>query len=587
MIIRMKYTSRIVSIVLLLIVVIAQTIAGNRNNTTNVISEQDKRKADYIYMQAQAFKAQDSIAAYYDLIKYAHELDTSNTAISFYYGYLLILLDNSNDHNKEQGLSLMKKHVDAHPEDYYEATYFSDVCMQLGRKDMGLAAIEKQAELNPTKTEVQMRLAAAYVRNEKYDKALKVYETIEAFEGKSVEITAYKAAICAQMGDTLGAIDQVRSIYSTAPANVSFNLLMSEMFRQYHMQDSAIYYLDEAQRLDPDNGNVYFSKAQYYDEIGDSINYDKQIYNALVSPDLNVETKLDVLTQYTSTQLMRNDSTDRVNNLFRVLIEQHPMEGKVHELYSMYFSTLKDYKHAAEELGYELDLDPTNAQAWQRLMIVNIMDNNYPGAIAAAEKALEYNPENLDLYRYIAPSYYQMKEYDKSIETYDKALSLIDSTKDVELYSDLLCGKGDVYVELKDTLKAFELYEQSLRIAPGNSSTMNNYAYFLSLSERDLDKAESMAAKAVNANPTNATFIDTYAWVYFKKKNYEMALFYIKSAMANADEPNADIIEHYGDILFMKGDTEEAVKQWERALELNPTNEALMRKMEEKTYYEK
>ena len=34
------------------------------------------------------------------------------------------------------------------------------------------------------------------------------------------------------------------------------------------------------------------------------------------SNDLPVETKLDVLTQYTQTQLMRNDSTERVNNLF-------------------------------------------------------------------------------------------------------------------------------------------------------------------------------------------------------------------------------------------------------------------------------
>jgi len=585
--IKMKKSFHIIMSSLLLLVAIGSAMAGVNNGDQNVISSQDKQKASYIFMQAQTYKAQDSIAAYYDLIKYAFQLDSTNSAISFYYGYLLVLMENTTDFNKERGIYLMKKHVDAHPEDYYEATYFSDACMSLGRKDLGLSVIEKQAELNPHKTEVQMRLAAAYVRNEKYAEALKVYEKIEEFEGNSVEITAYKAALCSQLGDTLGAINQIRGLYNTAPANVSFNLLMSELFRQYNMQDSAIYYLDKAQKLEPNNGNVYFSKAQYYDEIGDSINYDKQIYNALVSPDLNVDTKLDVLTQYTSTQLMRNDSTDRVNNLFKVLVEQHPHEPKVHDLYSMYLSSMKDYKQAAEQLGYELDIDPTNADGWRKLMIVNIMDNNYPGAIKAAEKALEYNPENLELYRYIAPSYYQMKEYDKSLETYDKALSMVDSVKQAELYSDLLCGKGDVYVELGDTLKAFDLYEHSLRIAPGNTGTMNNYAYFLSLSDKYLDKAESMAAKAVNANMDNATFIDTYAWVFFKKKNYDMALFYIKSAVANSDEPSADILEHYGDILYMTGDHEEAVKQWEKALELNPTNELLMRKVEDKTYYEK
>lgn len=583
----MKYLSQIALLSVLMTVVISLSAASVIKDPGNTITEQDKRKAEYVYLQAQAYKAQDSIAAYYDLVKYAYELDSTNTAIAFYYGYLMTLKDNSTDLEKNRGIELMKRHVDAHPEDYYETTYFSDACMGMRRKDLGLQAIEKLAEFNPNKTEVQMRLAAAYVRNEKYADALKVYEKIEGFEGKSPEISAYKAALCSQLGDTLGAIAEMRNLYNTAPGNVNYNLIMSELFKQYNMQDSAIHYLDKAQYLDPENGNVYFAKAQYYDEIGDSVNYDKQIYNALVSTDLPVDTKLDVLTQYTQLQLIRNDSTDRVNNLFKVLVEQHPHEPKVHELYSMYYSTIKDYKNAIEELQYEVDLDPTNAEAWQRLMVVNILDDNYPGAVKAAEKALEYNPENLDLYRYIAPSYYQMKQYDKAIETYDRALVMVDSTKEVELYSDLLCGKGDVYVELGDSTRGYEYYERSLNVYPGNTGTMNNYAYFLSLSGKDLDKAESMAAKAVYSNPNNATFIDTYAWVFFKKKNYDMALLYIKSAIENADAPSADILEHYGDILYMTGDRENAVLQWEKALELDSTKEVLQRKVQYKTYYDK
>ena len=584
----MKKFFSIATLLLIVMAVVGQAMAKNGKNTSrDAVSIQDKRKADYIFLQAQAVKGSDSIAAYFDLIKYAHKLDTTNTASAYYYGYLLTLKDNSTNTDREKGIALMKRHVEAHPEDYHEATYFSDLCMELGHKDLGLEVIEKLAELNPSKTEVQMRLAAAYVRNEKYEQALKVYERIEEFEGESIETTAYKAALCSEIGDTIGAIEQMRHLYNTAPANVSYNLVMSEMFNQFGMPDSALYYLDRAQELEPNNGNVYFAKAQYYDAKGDSINFDKQIYNALVAPGLDVDTKLEVLTQYTSTQIMRNDSTDRVNNLFKVLIEQHPLEPKVHELYSMYFSTIKDYKHAVDELGYVLDLDPTNAQAWQRLMVVNVFDDNYPKAIEAAKKALEYNPENMDLYRYIAPLYYQMKEYDKAIATYDDALALVDSVEDKELYSDLLGGKGDVMVELGDTIGAYSLYEKALSIFPGNTSIMNNYAYFLSLSDKDLDKAESMAAKAVNANPNNATFIDTYAWVYFKKKNYDMALFYIKSAINNSDSPSSDIIEHYGDILYMTGDKEEAVKQWEKALELSPDSDILKRKVENKTYFEK
>ena len=224
----MKIVSRITIAFLLLMLMIGQAMAaGSKKKVVDRgITDQDKRKAEYIYMQAQVYKAQDSIASYYDLVKYAYELDSTNTAIAFYYGYLMVLKDNSTDLEKNRGLELMKRHVDAHPEDYYETSYFSDACMSLRHNDMGLQAIERLAEINPTKTEVQMRLAAAYVRNEKFAEALKVYEKIEDFEGKSVEITAYKAALCSQLGDTIGAITEMRNLYNTAPANVNFNLIM-------------------------------------------------------------------------------------------------------------------------------------------------------------------------------------------------------------------------------------------------------------------------------------------------------------------------------------------------------------------------
>ena len=77
----MKKLPRLTIVLLILLVALGNVITGNaKKNTTATISEQDKRKAEYIYLQAQVYKAQDSIAAYYDLIKYAYELDTTNTS---------------------------------------------------------------------------------------------------------------------------------------------------------------------------------------------------------------------------------------------------------------------------------------------------------------------------------------------------------------------------------------------------------------------------------------------------------------------------------------------------------------------------
>ena len=159
-----------------------------------------------------------------------------------------------------------------------------------------------------------------------------------------------------------------------------------------------------------------------------------------------------------------------------------------------------------------------------------------------------------------------------------------DST-DYELLSSIYAGKGDVYYALKDTAQAFVSYEKSLSLNPTNVSVMNNYAYFLAVEGRELDKAERMSAKAVNSAPENATFLDTYAWVFFKKGDYKLALAYIEYAIKNDKGENAELFEHYGDILFMNGQPAEAVEWWEKALKLNPESDILNRKVRHKTYF--
>ena len=217
------------------------------------------------------------------------------------------------------------------------------------------------------------------------------------------------------------------------------------------------------------------------------------------------------------------------------------------------------------------------------MVILNIMDDNYADAIKASEKALEYNPDNLDLYQYVAGCYHQMKSYSKAISIYMKILELTDST-DLQRRSEIITGIGDTYSELGDTIKTVESYEQALEIDPNNSSALNNYAYYLAQRGQDLDRAERMAALAVKYEPENANFIDTYAWVYFAKKDYKMALLYIKRAVELDDDNH--LLEHYGDILWFNDEKEAAVEQWIKALDMDPDNELLQRKVKDKTYYE-
>jgi len=560
------------------------TLAGKNEQPARTVTVTDQRKAEYIFMQANNEKIKDNFDAFHDLLAHAHEIDPGNTAVSFYLGMCMLRMNNTTAERCEQGLALMKEHFDAHPQDLYETTFYSDANMQLGHPDEALRAIKALNEHNPNKLELQVRLADAYAQSGDYASSNATYDSIEAIFGNAIQITTSKIENFMAMNDSTGALREMRRLLATAPHNDSYNLAMSSLFQHYGMSDSAFYYLDRAQEYAPDNGIIYLTRAELYSQAGDSAGYEQQIYNALTAEQLDVDTKLGVLLTYIRGKVAEQDTTQRIDGLFTVLIEQHPHEASIHQLYSEYLYTKKDYKGAIEQLGYSLDVNPTDASSWRNMVILNMMDDNYPAAIKASEKAIEYNPDNMDLQRYVAGCYHQMKQYDKAIEAYRKLLALTDST-DVTTRAEIITGMGDTYSEIGDTVKTVECYEQALEIDPLNSSALNNYAYFLAQRGQDLDRAERMAARAVKNEPDNANFIDTYAWVYFAKKEYTKALIYIISAVEK-DEDN-HLLEHYGDILWFNDERESAIEQWNKALEQDPDNELLQRKVKDKTYYEK
>ena len=569
---------------IVVIVVMALTaIAGKKEPAKQGVSLTDQRKAEYIFVQAQSEKLKGNYDSFYELLSHAHAIDSTNTAISFYLGMSKLRMNNATKESCEQGLALMKKHFDAQPEDLYETTFYSDANMQLGHPEEALRAIKVLNEYNPNRLELQVRLAEAYSQSGDYAQSNATYDSIAALFGNAIQITSSKIENYMAMNDSAGALREMRGLLATAPRNDSYNIAMSSLFQHYGKSDSALYYLDRAQEYAPDNGYIYLARAEYYSQTGDSVGYEQQIYNALTAEQLDVDSKLGVLLGYIRQQLAREDTTQRINNLFTVLIQQHPHEAKIHQLYSEYLYARKDIKGAIEQLAYSLDVNPTDAESWRNMVILNMMDDNYADAIKASEKALEYNPDNVDLRRYVAGCYYQMEEYDKAIASYEETLSMVDSTELV-LRAEIITGLGDIYSQIKDTVKAIECYERALELDPLNSGALNNYAYFLAQRGEDLDRAERMAALAVKDDPENANFIDTYAWVFFAKKDYEKALLYIKQAV-ELDEDN-HLLEHYGDILWFIGEKDQAIEQWNKALEEDPDNEVLQRKVKDKTYYE-
>ena len=126
---------------------------------------------------------------------------------------------------------------------------------------------------------------------------------------------------------------------------------------------------------------------------------------------------------------------------------------------------------------------------------------------------------------------------------------------------------GDIYHEQGKDMKCFRAYYDALHYDENNIPVLNNYAYYLSLTGRGLDKALTMAHLAMSLDSGNATYIDTCAWVLYKMGRYHEAKKLMLRALSLDGQRDADLLAHYGDILWALGEKFMAETYWKKAID--------------------
>ena len=195
----------------------------------------------------------------------------------------------------------------------------------------------------------------------------------------------------------------------------------------------------------------------------------------------------------------------------------------------------------------------------------------------------KHEPELAEPYKQKSIAYFWMGQNDDALNILSKGLENVKSPADKASLYNL---RGDFHHTLGQTQLMYADYDSTLIYDPDNINVLNNYAYYLSVEGRNLERALSMSAKTLEAEPLNATYLDTYAWILFKMKRYKEALQYMEKALRYLNADNPEIYEHYGDVLYICGEKEKAVENWHKAKRMNSTSATLDRKIREERYVE-
>ena len=556
-------------------------------------AEELSRKADYAYLEARSKIADDNYASAYDLLGYAYILDSTQSALNSDYGFYTILANTMSREGDsatvERGYRLMLDANESDPEDYYSSVFFANLSERLNHGDIALKVWERLDSLYPKKPDAGFRLANALCATgdtANILRAIGIFDQLERVHGTEVGIVSQKMNAYISIGDTSSTLAALDTLLQVHPRGVNEALFAGDVMMALKRDDDAVKYYNRALEIDSVNGMAYFKLAQYYQIHGDSARYDKEVFNALSQPDLDLNEKVELMRGYVKDLYSDSLQHGRIENLFGVLTDLHPLEPQIRDLFSSYLAVTGDYKRAAEQTEILVDLDPATVENWNRLVTIYLSDNDASKAAGAGERGLKYHGGNATLAFLTGSADIMAGNADSAIARLREAIRMTDKN-DREMLSQMQCSLGDAFYRNNEADSAFRYYDMALETDGSNLLAMNNCAYYLACENRDLDRAEQLSYWTVREEPENSTSLDTYAWVMFKQKKFETAKEYIDKALEYDTEPSAELYEHAGDIYFMNLDPDRALEFWKEALKLDPENELLKRKIEQKTYLQK
>ena len=544
------------------------------------LTSEQQRKYDYFFLEAMRLKEKKDYASAFGLLQ--HCLDIHPNAASALYEvsqYYMFL------RQVPQGQEALEKAVANAPDNYWYSQGLASLYQQQNELDKAITLLEQMVVRFPAKQDPLFNLLDLYGRQEKYDKVISTLNRLEKHMGKNEQLSMEKFRIYLQMKDDKKAFQEIESLVQEYPMDMRYQVILGDVYLQNGKKQEAYDVYQKVLAAEPDNPMAIFSMASYYKQTGQEELYQQQLDTLLLNKKVTPDTKVGVMRQMIVENEQADKDSTQIIALFDRIMKQEQDDPQIPMLYAQYLLSKNMEAESVPVLEQVVDLDPTNNAARMMLIGAAVKKEDYKQIIKVCEPGIEATPDALEFYYYLAVAYNQAEKPDSVISICKRALEHKTADGKKEIVSEFYSILGDMYHTQKQMKEAYAAYDSALVYNPSNIGALNNYAYYLSVERRDLDKAEEMSYKTVKAEPNNATYLDTYAWILFEKGNYAEARIYIDNAMKSEGGDKSDVIvEHCGDIYYMTGDVDGALTYWKKALEMGSESKTLKQKIEKKKY---
>ena len=524
---------------------------------------EQRRKFDYCFLEAVRLKERGDMDAAFDMYSHCLDIHPESAATLFELAKFYMYLGQA-----QKGEECLRKAMKTEPGNYWYKETLAAYYQNKGENTKAIEVIDEMVSQFPTRLEPLMALADMYKREQDYPKVIETLNRLEELDGKSEQISMEKFRVYLTMGDTQQAFMEIENLAKEYPYDMRYLTILGDVYLNNGRLEEAYQTYQQALTQEPGYSPAMISLASYYEKMGLDSLYQVQLDALLLNEKVESQTKVNIMRQLILKSERGDRDSTQIVGLFQSMLAQEQENADVAMLAAQYLLSKQMNEEVKPVLWQVLDLDPENKPARLQLLSFAISKEDLDEVIRICAPAVEYMPEALEFYYYWGVAYYQKEQKTEAMEVFKKGVHHISSDSDKNLASDLYSMLGDLYHTLKMDAEAYAAYDSALVYKPDNIGALNNYAYYLSLERKNLDKAEEMSYRTVKAEPTNSTYLDTYAWILFEKGKYVEARIYIDQAMQNGGSQSSVVVEHCGDIYYQNGEREKAVEYWIQAEKL-------------------
>ena len=554
------------------------SMAGLAQNKENDIDAR-MRAVDYFHLESTSLMEQERYDEAFELLGHCHALDTSSAAIKYFLAPYYSVLGNDSIAS-----SMYEQIVRENPEnEAYNEALVNQYARQ-GNWKAAIAVYERIVDTAHSKSEIYKSLYTLYYNDDNYEKALEVLDKIESLEGKSSELTTERLQQYMHLNRHEEMIAIIEQAIAENPDDTRFMTFKGEIYvlmGRYALAEET--YLDIL-KIFPDDVLTLTSLVNLYAQTEDYDAFCNTVETLIRNEKVATEVRLKNLVTY----ILYKESTDStsIKPFYQELLQLPFDQLELHESYADYL----EYKNADKsELIpiYEkiTELDSENVTAIIKLLQYAIEDEDKDAVCKYADEALLYLPEKIELYFYKGFSHYLLGNKKESIAIYKEGLAKRDSDTDPDVVAAVFSTLGDTYHELDMVKECYAAYDSALLYDPYKLDVLNNYSYYLSLEEKELQKALEMSHRTIVTEPDNQTYLDTYAWILFKLERYEEAKAYAEKIISLNEDMSYVVLHHIGDIFAKCGNIDKAVTYWEMARDAGDGTKILNKKIKKRKYY--